>query len=129
MVDACRLAGFKMTHAKMGVFILGDGYDHSDGRPLVKVNGTSKQFRSFVRLANGAPDIASRARFDKWSIDLQVEFDTDMFSADDVAAPIRAALDAQGLKVPDVRVRRVEAIPRGATGKSALIKSNVVRRS
>src|SRR5262245_20261452 len=27
MVDACRLVGFKMTHAKLGVFVVADGYD------------------------------------------------------------------------------------------------------
>lgn len=86
MVDACRLAGFKMTHAKMGVFVLCDGYDASDGRPLVKVEGKPQEFRSFVRLADGSPDISSRARFEKWSINLKVEFDQDMFSLDDVAA-------------------------------------------
>lgn len=85
MVDACRLAGFKMTLAKMGVFILADGYDVNDGRPLVRIQGEPKEFRSFVRLANGAPDISCRARWENWSINLKVEFDVDMFSDSDVA--------------------------------------------
>jgi len=84
MVDACRLAGFHMTHAKMGVFVLADGYDASDGRPLVRIDGKPEEFRSFVRLANGTPDISARARFNKWSINLRVEFDQDMFSLDDI---------------------------------------------
>jgi hypothetical protein len=86
MVDACRLAGFHMTHAKMGVFILADGYDASDNRPLVKIEGKPQQFRSFVRLSNGKPDVNARAKFDNWSIVLRVEFDTDMFSINDIAA-------------------------------------------
>jgi len=85
MVDACRTVGFQMTRAKMGVFIVADGFDASDGRPLVRIEGEPKEFRSFVRLANGSTDISCRARWEKWSIDLKVEFDLDMFSAEDIA--------------------------------------------
>lgn len=85
MVDACRTVGFKMTLAKMGLFILADGYDQTDGRPLVRVEGEPREFQSFVRLADGSADISSRARWEKWAINLRVEFDLDMFSAEDVA--------------------------------------------
>ena len=44
-----------------------------------------------------------------------------------IAAPIYAALQAQGLRAPELHVRRVDAIPRGATGKSPLIKNNLRR--
>lgn len=85
LVDACRLVGFKMTLAKMGIFILEDGFDAHDGRPLVRIEGEPREFRSYVRLANGSADISCRARFEKWSINLRVEFDLDMFSSTDVA--------------------------------------------
>jgi hypothetical protein len=85
MVDACRTVGFKMTLAKMGLFILADGYDATDGRPLVKIEGDPREFQSFVRLADGSADISCRARWEKWSIKLRVEFDLDMFSDEDVA--------------------------------------------
>jgi hypothetical protein len=85
MVDACRTVGFKMTLAKMGIFILADGYDASDGRPLVRIEGEPKEFRSFVRLADGKADISCRARWEKWTINLRVEFDLDMFSGEDIA--------------------------------------------
>jgi hypothetical protein len=84
MIDACRTVGYKMTHAKMALFILADGYDVNDGRPLVKIEGKPEKFTTFVRLANGAPDIKTRGRWNTWSIKLRVEFDLDMFSADDV---------------------------------------------
>lgn len=85
MVDACRMCGFKMTMAKMAVFIIADGVDASDGRPLVRIHGKPQQFRTFVRLADGSPDISARARWLEWKINLRVEFDEDQFSAEDVA--------------------------------------------
>jgi hypothetical protein len=85
MIDACRTVGYRMTHAKMALFVLGDGYDASDGRPLVKVEGKPVQFRSFVTLADGSTDISARGRWEKWSIKLRVEFDLDMFAPEDVA--------------------------------------------
>ena len=85
MVDACRVVGFKMTLAKMAIFILADGVDISDGRPLVKIHGEPKEFRSFVRLADGSADISCRARWEEWSINLRVEFDADLFSSTDIA--------------------------------------------
>jgi hypothetical protein len=85
MVDGCRLVGFKMTLAKMGIFILGDGYDATDGRPLVKIEGEPREFQSFVRLADGSADISCRARWEEWAINLKIEFDEDMFSPTDIA--------------------------------------------
>jgi hypothetical protein len=85
MIDACRTVGFKMTLAKMGIFVIADGYDASDGRPLVRLEGEPKEFKSFVRLADGSADISCRARWEKWSINLKVEFDLDMFSDGDIA--------------------------------------------
>lgn len=85
MIDACRTVGYKMTHGKMALFILADGTDASDGRPLVRIEGKPEQFRSFVRLADGSTDISARARWLKWSMNLRVEFDLDMFGQEDVA--------------------------------------------
>src|SRR5262249_42454637 len=39
MISACRLIGFKMTHAKLSVFVEADGIDAVDGQPLVKIVG------------------------------------------------------------------------------------------
>jgi hypothetical protein len=85
MVDACRTVGYKMTVAKMAVFVLGDGFDGASGVPLVRVKGTPKAFTTYVRLANGKPDLKTRGRWTNWSIDLVVEFDSEMFSESDVA--------------------------------------------
>jgi hypothetical protein len=85
MIDACRTVGYKMTVAKMGVFVLADGFDRDSGQPLVRIIGEPKMFTTYVRLADGSPDIKARARWDKWQIKLIVEFDEDMFSTEDVA--------------------------------------------
>jgi putative adenylate-forming enzyme len=42
---------------------------------------------------------------------------------------LQQALTAQGVVVPPINVQRVAAIPRGATGKAPLIKSNLPRKS
>jgi hypothetical protein len=85
MIDACRTVGYKMTHAKMALFVLADGYDADDGRPLVRIEGKPEQFRSYVRLADNSPDIKARGRWETWSINLRIEYDADMFSHEDVA--------------------------------------------
>lgn len=85
MVDACRTVGYKMTVAKMGVFVVAEGFDRDSGQPLVRIEGEPEMFTTYVRLADGSPDIKSRARWNKWKIKLTVEFDEDMFSTADVA--------------------------------------------
>jgi phenylacetate-coenzyme A ligase PaaK-like adenylate-forming protein len=47
------------------------------------------------------------------------------FSDERLADDLRRALAAEGVLVPPIRVRRVPAIPRSATGKAPLIKSNL----
>jgi len=85
MIDACRTVNYKMTHAKMGVFVNADGFDGTSGQPLVRIQGDKPEmFSTYVRLADGSPDIKSRARWKKWFIILDVEFDEDMFSSTDI---------------------------------------------
>lgn len=48
-------------------------------------------------------------------------------SDEELRQKLRQALGAQGVAVPPITVRRVEAIPRAALGKAPLIKSNVPR--
>jgi hypothetical protein len=85
MVDACRAVGYKMTVAKMGVFVLADGEDKDSGQPLVRIiGGEPEMFTAYVRLADGSPDLKSRGRWKNWQIDLVVEFDADMFGLEDV---------------------------------------------
>ena len=85
-ISACRLAGFKMTHAKLGLFIVADGYDREDHAPLVRiVKGKPFMHKSPVRLANGSADIRARPMWEEgWEAKPKINFDADMFTLEDV---------------------------------------------
>ena len=86
MIDACRLANYKMTFAKLSVFIEADGFDKADGTPLVKiVKGKPIKHMCTIRLDNGQPMERIRPMWKSWECDLRVRFDADQFSAVDVA--------------------------------------------
>jgi hypothetical protein len=85
LISACRLVGFQMTKAKLGIFVEADGIDAVDGTPLVKIEGTPEHVEHHIRNANGGTDIRVRAMWREWSIVLRVRFDADMFSLKDVA--------------------------------------------
>lgn len=92
MIDACRLVGFKMTHAKLGVFVRADGYDFVDGTPLVRLTGAAggkeqpEYVEHAVRNDSGVADIRPRPLWAPgWTATVRVEFDGDMFSLEDVA--------------------------------------------
>lgn len=85
MVSACRLVGFKMTIAKLSVFIEADGIDRVDGVPLIKIDGKPEPLRQHVRNATGVCDLRVRAMFKKWSATIRVSYDADQFSQEDVA--------------------------------------------
>lgn len=85
MISACRLVGFKMTIAKMAVFITPDGFDVVDGVPLVRIIGeTPKMSVMHTRNQTGVIDLRSRPRWDKWRCNLRVSYDADQFTATDV---------------------------------------------
>ena len=86
MVSACRVVGFKMTLAKLSLFIEADGFD-DEGTPLVKMRkGTPHRSDLAVRLETGVIDIRPRPMWNPgWEADLRVRFDADQFSLEDVA--------------------------------------------
>ena len=87
MVSACRLVGFKMTIAKLCIFIIADGFDREEGTPLVKIiKGEPHYAEHPVRLADGTPDIRARAMWNEgWQAKIRVRFDADQFSQEDIA--------------------------------------------
>jgi hypothetical protein len=86
MVSACRLVGFKMTLAKLAVFIEADGVDADDASPLVRITkGEPHRVDSYVRNETGVADIRPRPVFDAgWEATLRVKYDADLFTAVDV---------------------------------------------
>lgn len=84
-IDVCRMVGFKMTHAKLSVFVEADGFDKADGTPLVKIIGPPPEMNiSPVRNATGVVDLRARPMWREWSAYLRMRYDEDQFSAEDV---------------------------------------------
>lgn len=87
MVDACRLCGFKMTLAKMGVFVEADGFDKDDSTPLVKITKGKPEYSEMaVRNDSGVCDLRARPLWKAgWQATVRVRFDADMFTVTDIA--------------------------------------------
>lgn len=84
MISACRLVDFKMTLAKLSIFVNGDGFDNEESTPLVKINGTPEMLVSHVRNATGVIDLRARAKFFPWNADVAVVYDADQFDLQSV---------------------------------------------
>lgn len=86
LIETCRMCNFKMTIAKMSVFVEADGYEATSGDPLVrlKVKEPRMDLRP-ARNANGSCDIRARPVWDEWSATLRIRFDLDQFSEVDIA--------------------------------------------
>jgi hypothetical protein len=86
MISACRLVGYKMTLAKLAVFVEADGLDKVSGQPLVRLNvGKPELHVAAVRNANGGTDLRARPMWRKWSVSIRVKFDEDIFSLTDIS--------------------------------------------
>jgi hypothetical protein len=86
IISACRLVGFKMTIAKLTVFVDADGRDQDDGAPLVKITkGKPSKFEMAVRNESGVADIRARPMWEPgWECVLRVSWDADQFSLQDI---------------------------------------------
>jgi len=85
MISACRLVGYKMTIAKLSVFVQADGFDKIDGIPLIKLDGKPERIDMAVRNATGVADIRIRPMWRQWGATVKVNYDADQFSQQDVA--------------------------------------------
>lgn len=83
-IDACRMAGFHMTKARMSIFVRADGLDKSDATPLVRIVGEPEKTEMMVRNATGVADIRVRPMWRRWEVTLIVTFDGDQFTNSDV---------------------------------------------
>ncbi len=85
MISACRLVGFKMTLAKLSLFVHADGYDRVDATPLVQIiGGEPERSEMPVRNATGVMDIRIRPVWREWRCNLRLRYDADQFQAADV---------------------------------------------
>jgi len=84
MISACRLVGFKMTLAKLSVFVEADGFDRVDGIPLIKFEGNAERTDMAVRNATGVADIRVRPMWRQWKASVRVRYDADQFTITDL---------------------------------------------
>lgn len=86
MISACRLVGFKMTLAKLSVFVEADGFDQVDGIPLIKLDAGEPEITEMaVRNATGVADIRVRPMWREWGANVNVSYDADQFTLADVS--------------------------------------------
>jgi len=77
------LVSFKMTHAKLSIFIVADGLD-AEGLPLVKIEGEPVRHDGYARNETGVVDIRARPMWHTWRCRLRIRFDADQFTLADV---------------------------------------------
>lgn len=86
MISACRLVGFKMTLAKLSVFVLADGVDASEPQiPLIRIYGKPTKQEDMARVETGQPYVTVRAAYHGWKAIVRIRFDLDQFTAQDVS--------------------------------------------
>jgi hypothetical protein len=86
MISACRLVGFKMTLAKLSVFVEADGWDAQEPQiPLIRIYGKPVKQEDMARVETGQPYVTVRAAYHDWSAKLRIRYDADQFTLSDVA--------------------------------------------
>jgi ribosomal protein S17 len=85
MISACRLVGFKMTLAKLSVFVIQDGWDALEPQvPLIRIYGESIKQEDMARVETGQPYVCVRAAYHNWYSKVVIRWDADQFTIDDV---------------------------------------------
>ena len=97
-IDVCRMAGFKMTHARMSIFVEADGLDKVDGTPLVRLDAKApERVDMATRNATGVADIRVRPMWREWALNVIIRFDADQFTTSDVVNLISRAGEQVGI--------------------------------
>ena len=85
LISACRLVNFKMTLAKLGLFVVSDVVDDDEGKPLVEITGAHHHCEHYTRNQTGVADIRAREMWDAgWKAKVTMQYDADIFSETDV---------------------------------------------
>jgi hypothetical protein len=86
MISACRTVGFKMTLAKLSLFVEPNGFDKLSGDPLIKITkGKPREHFGAARNANGSTDVRCRPMWEPgWEAVVSMKWDADQFSATDI---------------------------------------------
>jgi hypothetical protein len=86
MISACRLVGFKMTLAKLSVFVEADGVDAQEPQiPLIRIIGKPTKQEDMARVETGQPYVTIRAAYHDWSAKIKIRWDGDQFTIQDIS--------------------------------------------
>ena len=86
LISACRLVGFKMTLAKLSVFVEADGRDKEEPQfGLIKILGAKAVMQQDIaRVETGQCYVTIRAAYHDWKAKIRIRFDADQFTVADV---------------------------------------------
>lgn len=86
MISACRLVGFKMTLAKLSIFVEADGWDAQEPQiPLIRIYGKPTKQEDMARVETGQPYVTVRAAYHDWKAKIRIRWDGDQFTIEDVS--------------------------------------------
>jgi len=86
LISACRLVGFKMTLAKLSLFVEADGRDAEQPQiPLIRIIGKPVKQEDMARVETGQPYCTIRAAYHDWSAKIRLRYDADQFTLEDVS--------------------------------------------
>jgi hypothetical protein len=86
LISACRLVGFKMTLAKLSVFVEQDGWDKEEPQiPLIRIYGKPVRQDDMARVETGQPYVTIRAAYHDWTAKIRIRWDADQFTVQDVS--------------------------------------------
>ena len=85
-ISACRLVGFKMTLARLSIFVEADGYDVEEGTPLIRLDAPEPEISIMaVRNATGVMDLRARPIWRPgWRMAITMRWDQDQFGLSDI---------------------------------------------
>lgn len=86
MISACRLVNFKMTLAKLSIFVEPDGFDAKEPQiPLIRIYGEPRKQEDMARVETGQPYVTVRPAYFNWSAKVRIRFDAQQFKLQDIA--------------------------------------------
>ena len=98
LISACRLVGFKMTLAKLSVFVETDGRDATEPEfGLIRIYGKPRKTEMVARVETGQAYVTIRPSYDEWYAKVRVRFDGDQFTVQDVSNLLARAGEQVGI--------------------------------